>query len=80
MPSKKSGRIIDKLKLGNPLAVFHGWTSELARDRRTTHVQEIELDSLQWERYFAQTQPNPLHTFEHDINENSVFVFDRVRD
>lgn len=52
----------------------------LSRDRRATHVQEIDLDTLQWERYFAQTQPNPLHMFDHDADETPVFVFDRVRD
>lgn len=50
------------------------------RERRATSVREVELSDLQWERYFAQTQPSLPPTPHHDITDTVSLVFERVRD
>jgi hypothetical protein len=52
-----------------------------SRERRVLSVHEVELSDKQWERYFAQTQPNqhiPGH--HHDFVETASMVLERVRD
>ena len=50
------------------------------RDRRVMQVQEVELENSEWERYFSQTQPNPMTLPAHDSAEEASLIFNRVRD
>ncbi|PKO36313.1 MAG: hypothetical protein CVU33_19105 [Betaproteobacteria bacterium HGW-Betaproteobacteria-6] len=52
----------------------------LARERRVTFVREVELSDMQWERYFAQTQPTARQTPLHEVADSASLVFERVRD
>jgi len=52
-----------------------------SRERRVLSVQEVKLSDMQWERYFAQTQPSPrLPSHHHDFVETASMVLERVRD
>jgi hypothetical protein len=51
-----------------------------SRERRVTFVREVELSDMQWERYFAQTQPTARQTPLHEVADSASVVFERVRD
>lgn len=53
-----------------------------SRERRVVSVREVELSDMQWERYFAQTQPSPrpTPTHNHEAADTVSMVFERVRD
>ena len=51
-----------------------------SRERRVVSVREVELSDIQWERYFAQTQPSQTPAHNHDVADTVSMVFERVRD
>ena len=62
-----------------PPADFHD--RRQSRERRVVLVREVALSDVQWERYFAQTQPNqrvPDH--HHQFIDTASSIFERVRD
>jgi hypothetical protein len=55
-----------------------------ARDRRVTSLEVLQLDDLQWERYFSQSQIEAMRKAEEafpelDLHE-AARILDRVRD
>jgi ankyrin repeat protein len=51
-----------------------------SRERRVVSVREVELSDMQWERYFAQTQPSQPPAHNHEVADTVSMVFERVRD
>ena len=51
-----------------------------SRPRRTLSARELELSDMQWERYFAETQPTARPVVENHFDETASLIFDRVRD
>lgn len=51
-----------------------------SRERRVLSVREVELSDMQWERYFAQTQPASVHAFAHENADTASMILERVRD
>lgn len=51
-----------------------------SRERRVVSVREVKLSDMQWERYFAQTQPSQPPTHHPDVIDTVSMVFERVRD
>lgn len=51
------------------------------RERRAMLVREVALSDGQWERYFAQTQPNqPFPEIHPDFIDTASTILERVRD
>ena len=51
-----------------------------SRERRVMFVREMELSDIQWERYFADTQPISRNNDIHDAIDSASLVLERVRD
>ncbi|MBS1145511.1 MAG: Ankyrin [Proteobacteria bacterium] len=83
LPKKEAG---ERRKRGDRRRRDMGPPSNLrdrrqSRERRVVSVRELELSDLQWERYFAETQPAaPRQIVDHHFDETASVIFERVRD